>query len=122
MRKEYNEILGIMEKCLAVPKDSTTIYWCKKHKIPLFDNECKCCREEKGENGHVSEENSKNLIEYIGTDVRPVFPEEQLLLAIITDEDDPYKYTKQSVWYNGYCYLCDGEKVKITLIPLIHCH
>ena len=37
MRKEFNEETGEMEECLAVPKDSTTIYWCKKHRIPIFD-------------------------------------------------------------------------------------
>lgn len=73
MRKEFNEKTGTMEECLAVPKDSSTVYWCKKHKIPIFEKRCGCCEKEYDENG--AEIDLRN-IEYIGTDVRPVFPEE----------------------------------------------
>lgn len=110
MRKEFNEISGVMEECLAVSKDATTIYWCNKHMTPLFENRCKCC-----ENDNID---SKKNVEYIGTDVRPVFPEEKLLLGIITDQNHPLKYQKMSVWYNGYYYLCDGEMVKISIDAL----
>ena len=80
MRKEFNEKTGTMEECLAVPKDSSTVYWCKKHKIPIFEKRCGCCEKEYDDNG--AEIDLRN-IEYIGTDVRPVFPEEQLYILLM---------------------------------------
>lgn len=115
MRKEYNEETGEMEECLAIPKDSTTIYWCKKHKIPIFDKKCACCERDYREKGI---EINPDLIEYIGTDLRPVFPEEQLLLGVILDEKNPLQFIGKSVWYNGYAYIVDGEKVKISIDKL----
>ena len=44
------------------------IYWCKNCNIPLYNKICSCC------NGKA---------EYIGTDIRPVFPEERLLLECL---------------------------------------
>ena len=92
MRKEFNEEQGIMEECLAVPKDTTTIYWCKKHNIPLFEKICSCCEQEGCD---------ENQIEYIGTDIRPVFPEEQLLIGAILDPSKPLDLLDKSVWHNG---------------------
>lgn len=109
MRKEFNEEQGIMEECLAVPKDTTTIYWCKKHNIPLFEKICSCCEQE-GCN--------ENQIEYIGTDIRPVFPEEQLLIGAILDSSKPLDLLDKSVWHNGSTYVIDGEKVKVSIDTL----
>ncbi len=115
MRKEFNEETGEMEECLAVPKDSTTIYWCKKHRIPIFDKKCACCERDFKLNGI---EMDSELIEYVGTDLRPVFPEEQLLIGVILDEDNPLQFVGKSVWYNGYAYIVDGEKFKISIDQL----
>lgn len=113
MRKEYNEVSGLMEECLAIPKDSTTIYWCDEHKIPLYEKECLCCKHEN------SNENCEDaLIKYIGTDIRPVFPEEQLLLGVILKKENPLYFIGRSVWHNGAYYIVDGEKIKITLEEL----
>ena len=112
MRKEFNEETGEMEDCLAVPKDSSTIYWCKKHKIPIFERKCACCQKDYEENGI---EIDSSLIEYIGTDLRPVFPEEQLLIGIILDASDPTSLIGKSVWFNGHSYIVDGEKIKISI-------
>lgn len=112
MRKEFNEETGEMEECLAVPKDSSTVYWCKKHKIPIFDKKCACCQRDYEENGI---EIDSNLIEYIGTDLRPVFPEEQLLIGIILNTYNPTNLIDKSVWHNGHSYIVDGEKIKISI-------
>lgn len=115
MRKEFNEETGEMEECLAVPKDSTTIYWCKKHRIPIFDKKCACCERDFKLNGI---EIDSELIEYVGTDLRPVFPEEQLLIGVILNVDNPLQFVGKSVWYNGYAYIVDGEKIKISIDKL----
>lgn len=109
MRKEYNEEKGKMEECLAVPKDSTTVYWCKKHNIPLFNKYCSCCNRDNEQSDNV---------EYIGSDIRPVFPEEKLLIGIILSPENPLSLIDKSVWNNGYAYIVDGEKVKISIDKL----
>lgn len=115
MRKEFNEKTGKMEECLAIPKDSSTIYWCKKHRIPIFEKKCGCCERDHELNGTAID---PDLIEYIGTDVRPVFPEERLLVGIILDRTNPTALIDKSVWYNGYSYIVDGETVKISIDDL----
>ena len=115
MRKEFNEKTGKMEECLAIPRDSSTIYWCRKHKVPIFEKTCGCCERDYNLYGiNVDPE----AVVYIGTDIRPVFPEEQLLLGIILDEDNPTGLIGKSVWYNGNSYIVDGEKLKVSIDKL----
>ena len=58
----------------------TSIYWCKHCNIPLYEEVCPIC----GEKG-----------KRIGSDIRPVFPEERLLLEVMLGE--PFKYKDASV-------------------------
>ena len=47
--------------------------------------------------------------------MRPVFPEERLLLEIMTDKEPGY-YEKMSVWNcSGNRYIADGHKVDLQL-------
>lgn len=115
MRKEFNEETGKMEECLAVPKDSSTIYWCKKHRIPIFGKRCACCERDYELNGIRFD---SDTFEYIGTDIRPVFPEEQLLVGITLDKTNPIALIDKSVWYNGHSYIVDGEKVRLSIDEL----
>lgn len=57
------------------------LYWCPNCNIPLYDIHCECC--------------GGNAIEF-AADVRPVFPEERLLIEILTGE--PFAYANSSVW------------------------
>ena len=83
--------------------DKSEIYYCSKCNIPLFDNICPICSEE---------------AKYIGTDIRPVFPEERLLLEVI--EGEPFKYANKSVWNtSGNNYFINGEKVKLTIKNIV---
>ena len=77
----------------------TTIYWCKHCNIPVFD---KCCS------------NCGNDAEYIATDIRPVFPEENMLISLIL-HDDAFYYEKSSMWYGGNGYIVDGKRVKLSV-------
>jgi len=61
----------------------STIYWCRQCNVPLYGNRCSRCGME-----------AKKLT----TDVRPVFPEERLLIEIILQK--PFEFLKKSVW-NG---------------------
>ena len=52
---------------------------------------------------------------YIATDVRPVFPEERLLLALIQGKRNPYCYDAASVWHGSGAYIINGKKEKISI-------
>lgn len=88
--------------CNARPEVSTTVYWCKEHKIPVFEKECSLCKE-KGNNSNT---------EYMTTDLRPVFPEEKVLLAILYDKTQPYAFDNKSIWCGSSGYYIDGKRVK----------
>ena len=75
---------------------NSRIYWCKNCNVPMYNEECTEC----GSKG-----------KYIGTDIRPVFPEERLFLEVLIGE--PLKYKNSSVWnITGNRYVVDGEKLK----------
>ncbi len=78
------------------------LFWCKKCRIPIYDETCPVC----GEKGHK-----------FATDVRPVFPEERLLLEIILGE--PFSLKDASVWNAaGNRYYADGKKVPFSVKSL----
>lgn len=88
------------EGCEANLISSVTLYWCKTCNVPSFEKKCACC----GEEG-----------KYIATDLRPVFPEEKLLLAILLKKDSPLDLDDCSVWNSTSGYFVDGEKVTIPI-------
>ena len=77
---------------------STTLYWCSHCNVPIFESVCPKCGSES---------------KYIATDIRPVFPEERLLLALIQEKENPYCYDSASVWYGGGAYIINGKKEKM---------
>lgn len=89
--------------CEARPLVSTTIYWCDHCKIPTFNQQCGICG---------------NSARYLVTDIRPVFPEEKLLLAILLKEDDPLAFDQKSVWNGSNAYYVDGERVTLSMHDL----
>ncbi len=86
--------------CDARPIVSTTVYWCKKCGVPSFFPKCACCGD---------------TCEYIATDMRPVFPEEKLLLAILWNYDSPLDLDDHSVWNSNNGYFVDGEKKELVI-------
>lgn len=91
------------EGCDAKLITSITIYWCPECNVPSFEKKCACC----GTEG-----------KYIATDIRPVFPEEKLLLAIILKKDNPLAFDNCSVWNSNSGYFIDGEKLTISVKEL----
>ena len=80
------------------------IYWCKDCKIPIIQSvnqvdkgTCPICGKE---------------TKYLTTDLRPVFPEERLLLEILLDKE-PNTYAEKSVWCVNSRYYIDGKSVSI---------
>lgn len=89
----------IKPNCGCATRIASTLYWCEECNIPIYENICPTC----GSEG-----------KYIATDLRPVFPEESILVSILLDED-PFKYQKHSIWYGNGAYFVDGKKVKISV-------
>ena len=75
--------------------DSSKLFWCYTCNIPVHEEICPVC----GTKG-----------KYIATDIRPVFPEERLLMEILIAE--PLQYIKSSVWYtSANSYVIDGKRI-----------
>lgn len=81
----------------------TSIFWCNHCNVPSFYSVCPCCG---------------NDCNYIASDLRPVFPEERLLLAILLEEENLFKYIDKSVWCSNSNYIIDGKKKKISVKKL----
>ncbi len=90
----------VKENCKAKTIVSTTLYWCADCNVPIYEKVCPCC----GKSG-----------EYIATDLRPVFPEERIILALILGKDSPLFFDDKSVWYGSGAYIVDGKKTKISI-------
>ena len=81
------------------------IYWCDSCKVPVIkqttDNhkeDCPCCGRK---------------MKYLAKDIRPVFPEERLLMELLLKKE-PNTYAKSSVWAStGSRYYIDGKAKNI---------
>lgn len=70
------------------------VFWCSHCNAPSYFSKCEQCGSE---------------CEYIGTDLRPVFPEERLLLEILLNE--PFCFANSSVWNVGSNhFIVDGKR------------
>lgn len=81
------------------------IYWCACCKTPIIQNVnqadkgmCPLC-------GHKTK--------YMSADLRPVFPEERLLLEILL-EKSPNEFIEKSVWAANSRYYVDGKSISIA--------
>lgn len=100
MELEYDEKVGYQIQCEMQPVMSTTLFWCKECNTPIFEETCPVCG---------------NVGEYISTDIRPVFPEEKLLLAILLEKKDPLCFEEASIWNNINYYFINGERLKVSI-------
>ncbi len=75
------------------------IYWCESCRVPLYEETCSLC----GRKG-------KRLT----TDIRPVFPEERLIIEIVMGK--PFAYLKESIWNGtGNRYYVNGQKLPFSI-------
>lgn len=81
------------------------IYWCSCCKTPIIQNVnqadkglCPLCG---------------NTTKYMSTDLRPVFPEERLLLEILLAKS-PNEFIGKSVWAANSRYYVDGKSISIA--------
>lgn len=90
---------GVKIACDASPVDVSALFWCSNCRVPSFYDVCPNCGER---------------LEYLCADIRPVFPEEKLLLALLLRKS-PECYQKSSVWCSGNLYIIDGDKLKVSV-------
>ncbi|MDD6306179.1 MAG: phosphoadenosine phosphosulfate reductase family protein [Clostridiales bacterium] len=78
------------------------IYWCSSCKVPIYEEHCSLC----GSRGRR-----------LSTDLRPVFPEERLLIELVLGK--PFAFAEKSVWNgSGNHYFVDGEKLAFSVKEL----
>jgi len=78
--------------------DSSTIFYCHNCNAPSYSEICPICH---------------NKCEPIGTDLRPVFSQERLLIECL--EGSPMKYAGKSIWNAcNNTYLIDGIKHRVS--------
>lgn len=81
--------------------ERSDLYWCDNCSIPLYQNHCSC----------------GNKVHRLTTDLRPVFPEERLLIEIILGT--PFAFAKASVWNGtGNKYFVDGKRIEFSISAL----
>ena len=98
------------EKCpvcgsITIEDLPTKVYWCKKCKTPIIqtvnqpdEGICPVCGEK---------------TKYMSSDIRPVFPEERLLIECLLNKK-PNEYVKDSVWASNSRYYINGKSVAIS--------
>lgn len=81
------------------------VYWCDSCRVPIIREvsdshslTCPCCG---------------GKLKYLAKDLRPVFPEERLLLELI--EGKPLSYKSASVWAADSRYYIDGKSTNLSI-------
>lgn len=82
----------------------TEVHWCSKCRVPVLQE---VSQADKGICPKCG-----NRMKYMATDVRPVFPEERLLLEILLKKK-PNEYIEKSVWAVNSRYYIDGKTVSL---------
>lgn len=78
------------------------VYWCKHCNSPSYKETCDCCN---------------NKCDELAADLRPVFPEERLLIEVLIGQ--PMKFCNNAVYSSGGgIYFIDGEKLSLKLTEL----
>lgn len=80
------------------------IFWCERCKTPIIQTStqadkgtCPIC---------------KGKTKYMSADIRPVFPEERLLLELLLQKK-PHEYIEESVWASNNRYYVNGKSIAI---------
>ena len=84
---------------------SVEVFWCSQCNIPIIVELNQANRETCPTCG--------NDIQYLSTDVRPVFPEERLLIELLLKKE-PYTNLKDSIWALNNRYYVNGKPIVIS--------
>ena len=102
---ETNENVCPVCQTETVEDKPTEIFWCENCNVPVIAEVnqpgkeiCPLCR---------------HRMKYMAADLRPVFPEERLLLELLL-EKDPNSFSKKSVWASNSRYYIDGKSIAFS--------
>lgn len=99
----YDNIETSLSECPICHKRTELIiselYWCNNCNIPVYESECPICKKE---------------CRRLASDLRPVFPEERLLIELIIGT--PFSFINSSVWCGQKSrYYVDGESISFLV-------
>lgn len=81
---------------------SSTVYWCEHCRVPVYEDTCGRCG---------------SACRPLTTDIRPVFPQERLLIEIILGK--PLAFLQDSVWNGaGNRYYVNGKRLPLSVARL----
>lgn len=93
-------------KTHTIEDTPTEVYWCDNCKVPILTEVsqvnkgiCPVCGEKS---------------KYMASDIRPVFPEERLLIEILL-ELEPNTYLEKSVWAQNHRYYINGRPISLSM-------
>lgn len=102
--RETSEVICDLCKELTEEDIPIVTYWCEICKVPIIKHlndldldSCPRCG---------------NKTTYLGSDLRPVFPEERLLLEVLLGK--PLAFLGMSIWASDNRYYVDGKLITIT--------
>lgn len=101
---ETNEYLCPICGTKTVEDIPTEVYWCDECKVPVIQE---TNRADRG----ICPMCGKHM-KYMSADLRPVFPEERLLLEILLGKE-PHEYKSKSVWASNNRYYINGHAVSL---------
>ena len=86
------------------------VFYCSKCFLPIISQkEAICLNDDFSPKCPICH----NVTKYLSSDLRPVFPEERLLLEILLQKE-PFSLAKSSVWNNTNRYYIDGKVISIS--------
>ncbi len=102
------------EKCpechsSTVPVPENGVFWCSECKIPIMKEP----RQRGQEQIDIICPICGKTADYLASDMRPVFPEERLLVELRLNKQ-PHTYINSSVWASNNRYYIDGKSVSIS--------
>jgi len=95
----------------TVEDTPVAVYWCKHCRTPIVQTETQA------DKGICPLCGSKT--KFLSADLRPVFPEERLLLELLLDEA-PNTFLEKSVWALNSRYFIDGKYITVPISTFQH--
>ncbi len=103
---DCNDLICETSECPVCHKRASvkevSIFYCNDCNTPCFDDVCPICGKK---------------LKKVGSDLRPVFPEERLLIEVLLGT--PMKFAGKAIWAStGSLYLVDGKKLHLSFADL----
>ena len=92
------------------------VYWCNNCHVPIILDKSQV-KSSMENNGYVSCPTCGCTLSYLSTDIRPVFPEERLLLELLENREI-HSLQSSAVWAHENKYFVNGKKHIVSLKKL----